>query len=117
MPITWIDYKGRRILYADYRGLKSEDLMLKNLEAEAAAYENCHTKILSLNDYRDTFVSKSFMGKVTELGKATKDKTLKAAVLGITGLKGILLNGYASITGQAVRAFDDEISAKEYLVR
>ncbi|MBN2612485.1 MAG: hypothetical protein JXB00_13085 [Bacteroidales bacterium] len=117
MPVSWIDYKGHRILYSDYRGLKSEDLMLKNLEKEAEFYKNCQFKVLSLNDYRDTFVSKSFMNKVTELGKETKDRTLKAAVLGISGVKGILLNGYATLTGQPVRAFDDEIAAKEYLIK
>ncbi|MFO7658682.1 MAG: hypothetical protein R6W78_16605 [Bacteroidales bacterium] len=117
MPVSWIDYKGHKILYADYRGLKSEDLMLKNLEKEAEFYRNCQFKVLSLNDYRDTFASKNFMSKITELGKEFKDRHLKSAVLGISGVKGILLNGYASLTGQPLRTFDDEVSAKEYLIK
>ncbi|MBN1181329.1 MAG: hypothetical protein JXB49_03510 [Bacteroidales bacterium] len=116
MPVSWIDYKGRKILYADYRGLKTEDAMLQNLRTEADFYAKSNFKILSLNDYRDSVVSNNFMNKVTELGKATKDKTDKAAVLGITGLKKILINGYASFTGQHVKVFENEITAKEYLV-
>ena len=116
MPVSWIDYKGRKILYADYRGLRTEDDMMKNLDSEAGFYTQTHLKILSLNDYRDSVVSNKFMNKVTELGKATKGKTDKAAVLGVTGLKKILINGYAKITGQHVKIFENEIAAKEYLI-
>ena len=116
MPVTWIDYKGRKILYADYRGLRNEEAMLQNLKIEADFYAKTNLKILSLNDYRDSVVSSDFMNKINELGKATKNKTDKAAVLGISGLKKILINGYARVTGQHVKVFEDEITAKEYLV-
>jgi len=116
MPVQWIDYKGKRILYADYRNLKSEDLMLQNLKAEGDVYRNSSMGILSLNDYRDTYISKDFMEKIKELGKVHKGRTTKAAVLGITGIKQIFFNVYSAFTGEHVKCFSDEISAKEYLV-
>lgn len=116
MPVQWIDYKGFQILYSDYRGLKTEEQMLENLKKEAEIYQKTTFKILSLNDYRDTVVSKAFMDKITELGKQHKGRTQKAAVIGISGMKSILFNGYAKLTGEPARCFDNEMSAKEYLI-
>ncbi len=116
MPVQWIEYKGHKILYADYRGLVSEDKMLENLKAEEEFYKTISSKILSLNDYRDTYVSNNFINKVTELGKINKDKNLKSAILGISGVKKLLLNTFSTISGMPVRSFSDETEAKEYLV-
>jgi len=115
MPVSWIQYQGKQILYADYRNLKSEELMLANLKEELKFYENA-TELLCLNDYRDTYISKTFMNKVSEAGKKYKHVHTRSAILGITGLKKIFLNSYAAITGDALRSFDDETKAKEYLV-
>jgi hypothetical protein len=117
MPVEWINYKGCQILYCDYRNMKNDDELLENLKKEAEIYEKTQSKILCLNDYRDAVLSKVFMDKITEVGKLNKGKTLKAAILGITGLKKILLIGYSKITGEAIKPFDDEISAKEYLIK
>lgn len=117
MPINWIKHNGRLIMHADYRGLKSEDLMMGNLKEEDNAYENAKFKILSLNDYRDTYISKKFMEAITDVGKKHKGKTIKGAVLGITGFKKIFLNTYSKIVGENLRAFDKEEDALEYLTR
>lgn len=117
MPVQWINYKGTQILYADYRGLKTDEKMLENLKIESEFYDKTDSKILSLNDYRDAVISKSFMERITEVGKKNKGKNLRSAVLGMTGLKGILFNGYAKLTGEQMRCFDDETSAKEYLIK
>ncbi len=117
MPVQWIDYKGHKILYADYRGLVSEEKMLENLKAEEEFYRTITTKVLSLNDYRDTYVSNNFINKVTELGKINKDKNLRSAILGISGMKKLLLNTFSMVSGMPVRSFDSETDAKEYLVK
>jgi hypothetical protein len=116
MPVQWIEYKGKKILFADYRGLKSEDLMLQNLKEEGEFYKSSNSKILSLSDFRDTYISKEFMDKVKQLGKEHKEKTAKSAVLGITGIKNIFINVYTAFTGESLKCFNDEISAKEYLI-
>lgn len=117
MPVEWIEHKGVKILYANYRGIKDEEGMLRNLEAEDEVYSKAASKIISLNDYRDSVLSKEFMSKVTEMGKKYKAVQGKAAVLGITGMKKIMLNGYSAITGDPIRSFDDEESAKAYLLK
>jgi hypothetical protein len=116
MPVQWIEYKGKKILYADYRGLKSEDLMLQNLKAEGEIYKSTSFNILSLADFRDTYISKDFMEKIKQLGKEHKGRTAKAAVLGITGIKNIFINVYTAFTGESLKCFNDELSAKEYLI-
>ena len=96
MPVSWMKHNDRLILYSDYRGLKSEDKMLENLK-------------------EDTFISKTFMNELTEVGKRQKGKTLKSAILGVTGFKKVFVNAYSRVTGEAVRAFDTEEAALNYL--
>jgi len=57
------------------------------------------------------------MDKVKEAGKKTKHLTIKSGVVGITGAKKLLLTAYSAFTGINIKAFDDEESAKEWLVK
>jgi hypothetical protein len=115
MGAKWIEVKGKRVMYGDYRGLtKTEDLIAVIQEEAKLCSEN--TGVLFLDDFRDSFVTQDFMNIAKELGsKVFKDRTAKAAMLGITGAKKLLLSIYNRITGGKIRLFDTEEGAKEYL--
>jgi len=58
------------------------------------------------------------MERSKQLGaEVFKVKTEKGAVLGVTGIKKVLLNAYNMVAGEKLRAFDSEEEAKEYLVK
>ena len=117
MAVTFIEYKGKTIVYADYRGLKKEQQMLEVLDELGMVGRKAKDKILLLQDYRDTYLTKDFMVKVKTLGKELAlTKINKHAMLGITGMKKILLRAYVGFSGDTVRIFDLEEQAKEYLV-
>lgn len=116
MPVKKIIYKGKEIIYVDYRG-ESEDQMLNTATTlkELLLSENkAHLRLINISD---AFATTRFTNYIRQLGKDTKHIPTKAAIVGITGAKKVLLLGYNRILGGAMRPFDDEETAKEYLIR
>ena len=117
MSVKWIDYKGKPILYVDYRGL-DEKQILENLELEAQAIMDAKTKVLVLDNFGSHPATPRFMERAKELGRAGMEaNTAKNAGLGITGLKKVLLQAYNTFTGGKLQPFETEIEAMEWLVK
>ena len=116
MPVSKINHKGKEIIYVDYRG-ESEDAMLDtaaNLRKILLEDNKPHLRLVNITD---AFATTRFTNYIRQLGKDTKHIPTKAAIVGITGAKKVLLLGYNRILGGAMRPFDDEDTAKEYLIR
>ena len=98
--IKWIDARGKKILYVDWSGLKKlEDLTEVLNEAVKVAVAS-PTKLLTISDFTDAAASSEFMDLINKAGKEVFDnKSEKSAVLGISGVKSILLQGYLRVTG------------------
>jgi hypothetical protein len=112
-----ISYKGKEILFTDFKGTKSEKEMIDILEKGAQILLKKGNPMLLLTDLTGAYVLPDFMKKAKELGKSTKSLTLKEAIVGIKGPKKTLLNLYNIFTGIAAKAFNTEEEAKEYLTR
>jgi hypothetical protein len=57
------------------------------------------------------------MERLQVLGKEVIErKTKKGALIGVMGIKKLLLKGYNIFTGGSLKAFNNEESALEYLV-
>lgn len=70
-----------------------------------------------LLDLRNSFANKDATDAFGESGKISKSLLKKTAVLGITGLKKILLNAVNRISSVEARAFNSEEEAKEWLIK
>jgi phenylalanyl-tRNA synthetase beta subunit len=116
MSASWIDYKGKEILFIDYRGLGMEE-SLETLNRANEMMQERGGKILVLVDTRDTYTSPEFMARLKESGKQLGSVMEKQAVVGITGLKAILLDAYNRFTGASLRPFSTQEEAKEWLVQ
>jgi hypothetical protein len=118
MPVSWIEHNGKRVLYGDYRNLKTSDEMLANLELEAKVTREAEGQVLCLDDFRDAAVTGPFMDRAKALGKQVfAAKVARNAVLGITGVRKVLLNAYNAVAANSLRAFDNEGAAKDFLVQ
>jgi hypothetical protein len=111
-----ITYKGKEISYLDYRGMKLEDI-LKTIEETTKISLQENKRRLQLSNLTGVYAVPEFMDKVKEAGKKTKHLTIKSAVVGVTGAKKLLLGAYNAFTGANLKTFDDEESAKEWLVK
>ncbi|MFL7793416.1 MAG: STAS/SEC14 domain-containing protein [Anaerolineae bacterium] len=116
MSVNWIEYKGKEILFIDYRGLGLEE-SLETLDQAEEVIAGRKDKILILVDTRDAYTSAEFMSRLKESGKEIAPKMEKQAIVGITGLKAILLDAYNRFTGSALKPFSTQEEAKEWLVK
>jgi len=118
MEVRMIEFKGKKILYVDYRGAVNEDDMLANLKKEIEIERTLKEKTLLLSNFQDTYVSPNYMNEVNKTGKEIRTKIIsKTALVGIQGVKSILLRSYITFTGQKdMKTFDTEELAKEWLI-
>jgi hypothetical protein len=115
--VKWVEHKGKKILYVDYRGQKTTEAMIETVEESTRIEAESPTKVLVLVNYEDSAASIEYMARVKELGKEIRtQKVLKTALLGITGLKMILYQGYIRFTGETtLQIFTDETAALDWL--
>jgi hypothetical protein len=116
MKLSWITYKSKKILFVDYRGKNTQE-MIEQLEYETKVILEQKEPVLYLADFTGCPVSNEFMEKANSLGKLTAHLQARSAILGISGMKSVLLNTFNLFTSTKLRAFNSEIEAKEYLVK
>ena len=116
MPISWIEHKGQKILFIDLKGAAKEE-MVHTVEAQKKMIDQSPEPVLLLNDFRDTIATEQYMERAKKYGKEQKDKIKKTALLGITGMKKVLVLAYIQFSGNTnTKIFNDIEEAKEYLV-
>lgn len=116
MPVTWIEHKGKKILHTDYRNVTDEGEILALLKEATNIIRETPGKIRFLADFRNTNVPSNFMTEVKKNGKNLfKEKAERHAILGVTGIKKVLLKAYVVFSGENIKPFDSEKDAKDYL--
>tara|TARA_Y100001949_G_C15783468_1_gene241691 strand:+ start:57 stop:416 length:360 start_codon:yes stop_codon:yes gene_type:complete len=117
MPVSTINYKNKRIVFIDYTDCKTKEEMIATLREAAELFKASPEKVLSLSDFTDAFGSKEFMDESKRLSvEVLRAKTEKAALLGITGIKKVLLKGFNAFSTNKLVPFDTKEEALEYLV-
>ncbi len=118
MSISWMEYKGKKILKTVYSGHTHEQ-NVKLLEQQGEIEKN-DPNLLILSDYNGTHASQEYMDKVRAYGKEFRSgpTNVKNAVIGIEGVKKVLFDGYLRFTGDKnTKLFRSEDEALEWLVK
>jgi hypothetical protein len=119
MSVEWIEHKGKRILYMDHRGCQPEQ-MIENLELGLKMVQETppQTKILLLVDIEGSVNDTAVMARLKEVGKEVEPKTEKEAIVGVHGVRHIMLSAYNRVTGagKTQRLFDSQDEALDWLV-
>jgi hypothetical protein len=112
----WITYKGHKILFVDYKGLRGNEIVEMIHTANQIILE-AEGSILSFGDFTGTYATDEIVAYLqNEETKQAAKKLRKNAVVGITGIKKIFLNVYNMVTGGGAKPCNDIESAKEYLI-
>jgi hypothetical protein len=115
----WIEYKGKKILYQDYRGLTGPEA-IEAIELAARMMTECPTRLLFMSNVEGMVITSQFMARSKELGRQVFDrKTEKTAMIGITGLKRIFYEAYLHFINnknKKMATFETEAEAMEWLV-
>ncbi len=113
----WIKYKEKDILYEDYSNLTGKEIakrvpIFSHLELKLGKKD-----MLLIIDLSNSYANDGAVKAFTEAGKQTEDLFSKTAVLGITGVKKILLNVVNRLTNVNAKPFSHIEDAKEYLIK
>ncbi len=118
MSAKWMQHKGKKILYLDFRGSQTEDDLIQVLAEAQAHILAIRESVLTLSNYEGVSVTTGFLNRLKEMGRqAVQNQRIdKLALLGITEMKNVLVQGYLSATGQKnVRTFAREADALDWL--
>ena len=117
--LIWIEHAGKRILFADYKGLE-EDSLLRQIENNQAYIIDQgkllgEKRLLVLSDVRDIMFTEKVMWAYRELGHNAEPYLFASAIVGITGLLRPVFDMYNKLMSLKRRAFSDPEKAKDWL--
>lgn len=116
LQASWETHNGKKLLYVCYTSCESNEEMIQLLDKELEMLKAAGGHSLLLADFRNTVIESDFMDRAKAIGKELEALTDKSAILGITGAKKLLLMAYNKVAKGGLKPFDDETTAKNYLV-
>ena len=116
MGLEIINYNGQQVMYVNYTACNDQKEMLALLHEAAIFYDQYPSdKIKILSDFTNAYVGLEFMNQLKQYDKELGTKTDRAAVIGVDGLKEILLKGYNMVAKKPTLPFRNKIQALTYL--
>lgn len=117
MGVNWITYAGKRILFVDYNGVKTEEEMLRILYEEVELLKKELQRQLILVNVGNSYTTEKYKNEMQRLTKEIiRHKTEKNAIVGLVGLKKIIFGTMINLSSGHARTFDTETDAKNWLV-
>lgn len=112
----WIEHKGKRILVNDYSGLSVENV-IKLIEENILKYGLEKNKdILLLVDVTGASFNTDVISQMNRIAKIIKPIIKKSAVIGVIGLKAIVLKTVNRVSNLGIEQFNSKDEAKDWLV-
>lgn len=117
MPVSFIQYKGEEIIFCDFKEMKDKQQIFDQLDEMADIFKQSGGDLLVLTDVRGTKNDPEIVDKTKKLGKEVFSVyAKKRAIIGMDGLRKLILRGYNAITGNDLKPFSTLDEAKDYLV-
>jgi hypothetical protein len=114
--INYLVHNQKEVLYIDFSSCETKDETIKLLKTSAEYYQKSPHALLTLTNADKAKGSKEFMDLAKVLNKEVFDeKTEKGAIIGVHGLKRVLLQGYNLIAKQKLIPFESKEEALDYL--
>jgi hypothetical protein len=120
MKSNWIDYKGKRIFFADYSGFGNDsEALQKEVEQAIDTIAKESTKsVLVLSSFEETVSSVSNLNVIRHSIHRSNFAVIKRALIGVGGVRRIFLTTFNNVIGDtSVAAFDTKEQALEWLIK
>ncbi len=115
--IEFIIHNQKEIMYVDFKEVNSQDELMDLFWEGINIVKSSEKCYLVLLDFTGTIVGRKFISEAIKQSKMVfEHRNLKSAVIGITGLKSILLDTYLAATNSKLKSFDSKPAALNYLV-
>ena len=118
MSVQWVERNGQQILYFDHRDSKP-DQIIANIEAGKQMVATITGGLRMIANFEGAVIDKTVMQHLKEGGVEVYEPiTEKQAVVGIKGVRYVLLQAYNLATGAAQhqRLFDTEEEALAWVI-
>ncbi|MCP4761567.1 MAG: hypothetical protein GY870_07280 [archaeon] len=120
--IKWIKHKGKDILYLDYsnlRGSKDGEVFTQIIDNAKTLIVEKKEKVLFLTNSIDGTADTKVMKLLKDFAKYCKDNDFieKECVVGITGVKKVLLNAVNKFAKTNLEIIETVEKAKDWLVQ
>ncbi|WP_109829414.1 hypothetical protein [Reichenbachiella versicolor] len=116
MAIENLQVGGRNILYANFEGMKSEDELLAQAAYTVQTLKVAEGCRFFLANFKEASVNAKFMAHIKKDAKTLLTRyPIVTAIIGIDGLKQILVQGYIRFTGSKLKIFKTKEEALQYL--
>jgi hypothetical protein len=117
MSISFIEHRGKKILYADYSNCKTPQETIELLEQTRAFYLGSNEMYLCLNNFSDAPSNTEYIELAKKYAKELFDnRNIKEACFGLTPIKKILLGAYNLVVKDKIISFQTKEEALNYLV-
>ncbi len=114
--IAWTTHNGRPVLRIDYSGLRGPELLPVIRRVPPFYKDVAHESVLCFVDVRKAFADNEVMEALKAVVKETKVYHKKVAVVGIEGVKSVLLMAVNLFSGLGMKPFADEKQALDWPV-
>ncbi len=117
--VSKITHKGKEIVFADYRGCKTDKEMLIVLQQMGEMVKSISGSYLQLSDFTNSYLTRAYMKELKISAKTLPQTAKKRAIVGIDSkAKKILLEIYNMlISKNKVIPFNTVGEAKDWLVK
>lgn len=115
--VRFILYKGREIFLLDFSGLNLEDVYPLIERSKTMIQSRPEQSLLTLTDVTNTRFDDALTNRLKQFTAENRPYVRAAAIVGISGLKKILLDAVMIFSKRKFHAFETIEQAKEWLVK
>ncbi len=114
---SFINHKGKQILYNDVSGIRNvEDALAIFDKTEKIAKMQPEKSIILLTNVIDTHNNIEATNALKEFSSAVTPYIKASAVVGVSGIKRIIVQSLMRVSGRDIHLFSDIEEAKNWLV-
>jgi hypothetical protein len=111
-----VTYKGKELIYLDFEGCRSAELMPHIEEARSLIARRPAASALVLTNVKGTQLNREASQIMKDFATANKPYVKASCVIGIEGLTSIFFKAVQTVSGRNISSFDTINEAKEWLV-
>ncbi len=113
--VSWIEYKGKKILFTDYSNATPDDIIETAKESVSASLTQEKKSILQVVDVTNATYDRNSWQILRQGAKETEPYSKASAVLGVDAAKKFFLAVTKMVSKRNIKAFDTMEEAKEWL--
>ncbi|MDB4948656.1 MAG: hypothetical protein JWM27_1305 [Gemmatimonadetes bacterium] len=114
----FIEHRGKKILLLDYSGIKNPADALREIElSKAEVVKHAPKSLRVLTDTTDAHYDSTVVQALKELAAHDEPYVIASAVVGVSGLKKVVLTGVNLFSRRKITMFNTRPEALEWLVQ